>query len=63
MVMRGKTGEVLTGGDPSHQATGIASFPGMQDLESWYASDAYQALIPLRQEAADMTITAYDVPS
>jgi len=63
MVMRGKAGEVLTGGSADHQATGIASFPSMQDLKAWYASDAYQAIIPLRQEAADMTITAYDVPS
>ncbi|MEQ8333789.1 DUF1330 domain-containing protein [Nisaea sp.] len=63
MVMRGKAGAVLTGGDANHQATGIASFPSMQDLKAWYASDAYQAIIPLREEAADMTITAYDVPS
>lgn len=63
MVMRGKAGEVLTGGSASHQAIGIASFPSMQNLEDWYASEAYQAIIPLREEAADMTITSYDVPS
>ena len=63
MVMRGKAGEVLTGGAVTHQATGIASFPSMQDLKAWYASDAYQAIIPLREEAADMTITTYDAPS
>ena len=63
MVLRGKVGEVLTGSSATHQATGIASFPSMQDLKAWYASDAYQAIIPLREEAADMTITAYDVPA
>ena len=76
MVMRGKAGEVLTlditgpvvdqvltGGAATHQATGIASFPSMQDLKAWYASDAYQAIIPLREEAAEMTITTYDMPS
>ena len=35
----------------------------MQNLKAWYASDAYQAIIPLREEAADMTITTYDAPS
>ena len=63
MVMRGKAGEVLTGGAVTHQATGIASFPSMQDLKAWYASDAYQEIIPLREEAAEMTITTYDMPS
>ena len=63
MVMRGKAGEVLTGGAATHQATGIASFPSMQNLKAWYTSDAYQAIIPLREEAADMTITTYDAPS
>ena len=63
MVMRGKAGEVLAGGAATHQATGIASFPSMQDLKAWYASDAYQAIIPLREEAAEMTITTYDMPS
>ena len=63
MVMRGKAGEVLTGGTATHQATGIASFPSMQNLKAWYASDAYQAIIPLREEAAEMTITTYDMPS
>ena len=63
LVMRGKVGEVLTGSSANHQATGIASFPSMQDLKAWYASDAYQAIIPLREEAADMTITTYDMPS
>ncbi|MEP3115608.1 DUF1330 domain-containing protein [Nisaea sp.] len=63
MVMRGKLGAVLTGGDAGHQMTGIATFPTMPDLEAWYASDAYQAIIPLRDEAADIAIAAYDVPS
>ena len=63
MVMRGKAGEVLTGGTATHQATGIASFPSMQNLKAWYASDAYQAIIPLREEATEMTITTYDMPS
>ena len=30
------------------------------DADGWHNSAAYQALIPLRQEAADMVLTAYE---
>lgn len=62
MVMRGKAGGLLTAGEINHQMTGIAKFPSMADLKSWYASEAYQAIIPLREEAADIAIAAYEVP-
>jgi uncharacterized protein (DUF1330 family) len=29
------------------------------DAQGWHASAAYQALIPLRQEAADVVLTTY----
>ena len=29
----------------------------------WYSSPAYQALVPLRDEAAEMTLIAYSVPA
>lgn len=60
-VLRGKVNGALVG-TISHQAIGIVKFPGQGSLTAWFNSPEYQALIPLRDEAADMTITAYSVP-
>ena len=32
----------------------------MQKLEAAFASDAYQAIVPLRDEAAELTIVKYE---
>jgi uncharacterized protein (DUF1330 family) len=34
----------------------ILEFPTYDDAQSWYASPAYQRLIPLRQKAADWRV-------
>ena len=57
--MRGKASKFFAGSD-NHQAVGILKFPDIGSAESWYGSDAYQALIPNRDEAADMVITSYE---
>lgn len=57
IVIRGKAVED-SGYD--HDVVGIFKFPDMQTLEDWYGSDAYQSLIPLREEASDMIITKYE---
>ena len=62
IVMRGKYIAALTG-DAAHQAAAIVKFQDMDALDKWYNSDAYQALIPLREEAADMTIVKYEIPT
>jgi uncharacterized protein (DUF1330 family) len=59
-LLRGKAVGVLEG-PPNHQAVGIIEFPDIDALNGWHASEAYQVLIPLRREAADMTITSYIV--
>lgn len=61
-VLRGKMDGVLVG-QADHQAVGIVSFPNQNALSAWYHSDAYQAIIPLRDEAADMTIATYSTPA
>ncbi|MBO6638200.1 MAG: DUF1330 domain-containing protein [Roseitalea sp.] len=58
-LLRGKVGKALAG-PASHDLAAIAAFPDMAALEAWHASDAYQAIIPLRNQAADMTIIAYE---
>jgi uncharacterized protein (DUF1330 family) len=37
----------------------VIRFPSLGDAQGWHASAAYQALIPLRQEAADVVLTTY----
>ena len=61
-VLRGKFEGALNG-NADHHVVGIIKFPTVEELREWYGSDAYQALVPLRDEAADMTICMYSVPS
>lgn len=39
----------------------VVRFPDIASAEGWYASPSYQALVPLRDEAADVTIVAYKI--
>jgi len=61
LVIRGKLEKVLAG-EADNQTVAIVKFPDYDALTAWYSSAAYQAIIPLRDEAADVTITAYSVP-
>lgn len=61
-VLRGKA-EAALAGELDHQSVGVIEFPDLAAIQAWHASDAYQALIPTRTKAADMTITAYAVPA
>ena len=61
-VLRGQLDTVLAGA-ADHRAVGIVRFPDREALAAWYGSDAYRALIPLRDEAADITLVAYSVPT
>jgi len=38
----------------------VIEFPDQQAVAGWHASAAYQALVPLRQQAADVVLLAYD---
>ncbi len=61
VVVRGRLSEVLAG-EGDHNGVGVVGFPDFESLMAWYASPAYQAIIPLRDEAAEVTIHAYEVP-
>lgn len=61
-AFRGTAEESLVG-DNDHHAVGVVTFPDMSSLKNWYDSDAYQQLVPLRDEAVDMTLTTYSVPT
>jgi len=49
-------------GEHEQQNVAVICFPNLENLESWYDSDDYQKLIPLRNEAADIILTSYMVP-
>ena len=38
----------------------VAQFASMEALRAWHDSPDYQALIALREECADVVLTAYD---
>ncbi|MCP4629029.1 MAG: DUF1330 domain-containing protein [bacterium] len=59
VVFRGKRAFVLAGEHP-HDHTVVIKFPDQSTLQNWYYSDSYQALIPIRNEAADVVIISYD---
>jgi uncharacterized protein (DUF1330 family) len=59
VIFRGKLHKVLTG-EHSRQNTVVIKFSAQATLQDWYNSKEYQALIPIRERAADVTIISYD---
>ena len=62
IALRGKAEEALAG-SLGHTTAGAVKFPDMDSLLRWFKSEEYQAIVPLRNKAADMTIIAYSAPS
>lgn len=58
-VFRGKQFAALAG-QCAHADVVVLRFPSTDALESWFKSPAYQALIPLRDAAAEVVLTAYE---
>ncbi len=58
LVFRGKQLQVL-GGNYQHTDCVVIRFPNMDALNNWFNSDAYQALIPIREQAAKMDLISY----
>ncbi len=59
-VHRGKFVEAL-GGTATPHGLGIIRFESADAARRWYGSAEYQAIIPLREEAADMSFKLYDL--
>jgi uncharacterized protein (DUF1330 family) len=59
LLFRGQGARVLAG---EHGHTDIVAirFPDRGASEAWHASAAYQALLPLRRQAADVVLIAYE---
>lgn len=62
LVGRGKLAEVLAGRFDANSCL-IVKFPSVDAARDWYHSPAYQALVPLRDEAIDSTFLLIDEPS
>ena len=58
LVCRGERLALLAG-NHTHRDTVVIRFPDAAAINAWYASPAYQALIPLRSEAAELDLIAY----
>ena len=58
LLFRGKRAAVLSG-EHTHSDTVVIRFPDLAAVDAWYASPAYQALVPLRQQAADLDLVVF----
>ena len=59
LVLRGKLASILSG-EHQHPDTVVIRFPSTKAINGWYASPAYQALIPLREKAAEIVLLSYE---
>jgi uncharacterized protein (DUF1330 family) len=58
LVLRGRRSAVLSG-THRHSDTVVIRFPDPESVNGWYRSAAYQALIPLREQAADVDLVSF----
>lgn len=61
-LFRGKVVEILAG-QHDGQASLVAKFPDAKSAHDWYHSPAYQALVPLRDQAAEPTFFVVEEPN
>lgn len=59
MLIRGNFVAALKDVDP-HDMAAILHFPDRHAMLDWYASPEYTALMALRDDVADMRVTAYE---
>ncbi len=59
LVFRGKKFAVFSGSHP-YDDTVVIRFPDPESIRQWFASPSYQALIPLREQAADVVLIGYE---
>jgi uncharacterized protein (DUF1330 family) len=62
IMTKGKTGSVLAG-ENQYTHSAILQFTDLEKTHAWHHSDAYQALIPPRDAAAEMAVTSHQVPA
>jgi uncharacterized protein (DUF1330 family) len=58
LVCRGKRLDILSG-KHHHTDMVVIRFPDTDSVKNWFNSRAYQALIPLRNQAAEIVLVSY----
>lgn len=61
ITFRGKCVAVFSG-KHAYDDIVVIRFPDKKAINSWHSSPAYQALLPLRQQAAEILLLAYETP-
>jgi uncharacterized protein (DUF1330 family) len=59
VILRGHRVAVLSGKHP-YTDTVVIRFPDADAIARWYGSPAYQALISIREHAAEMVLISYE---
>jgi uncharacterized protein (DUF1330 family) len=59
VIFRGKLVSVLAG-KHEHDLVVVIEFPDQSTLDNWYYSEKYQALIPIRDKAANVVLTTFE---
>lgn len=59
VVFRGRRTDVFSG-ECDYSDAVVIEFPDREAVQGWYNSSAYQALIPLRNEATDMMLASHE---
>lgn len=59
LLFRGHLCETFSG-DHAHTDTVVIRFPDVEAMRGWFHSPAYQALLPLRSEAAEVTLLGFE---
>jgi uncharacterized protein (DUF1330 family) len=59
VIFRGRRVKVFSG-EHSHIDTVVILFPDANSAAGWYGSEAYQALIPIREQAADIVLVSFE---
>ncbi|WP_020409258.1 DUF1330 domain-containing protein [Hahella ganghwensis] len=60
VVARGSYSSTMKGKEENPHIAAVFRYPDLAAVERFYSSDQYKALIPLRDEACDMTINLYE---
>ena len=59
LVYRAKVNKALLG-DAAYHIQAVFEFQSAEDVESWWGSEAYQALAPIRNAACDGDVVILD---
>ena len=60
IIFRGTLASVLAG-NHNHDRIVVIEFADLSTLNNWFHSEKYQSIIPIRDQAADVVITTYEV--